>query len=101
MFEVTPVTKTHGESVCPQECPAILYAGACPFHRRSQDRECWCRNTAIERPCLGMQAPVLLRLVFHDAGTYAAATGDGGANGSLRFELDRPENRGLKVRCTS
>ncbi len=48
---------------------------------------------------LCMQAPVLLRLVFHDAGTYAAATGDGGANGSLRFELDRPENRGLKVSC--
>ncbi len=44
-----------------------------------------------------MQAPVLLRLVFHDAGTFAAASGDGGANGSLRFELDRPENRGLKV----
>ncbi|KAK9840586.1 hypothetical protein WJX81_003173 [Elliptochloris bilobata] len=42
------------------------------------------------------KAPVLLRLVFHDAGTYAAASGDGGANGSLRFELDRPENRGLK-----
>lgn len=40
---------------------------------------------------------MLLRLVFHDAGTYAAASGDGGANGSLRFELDRPENRGLKV----
>lgn len=40
---------------------------------------------------------MLLRLVFHDAGTFAAASGDGGANGSLRFELDRPENRGLKV----
>lgn len=48
---------------------------------------------------LCVQAPVLLRLVFHDAGTYAAATGDGGANGSLLFELDRPENRGLKVSC--
>ena len=42
---------------------------------------------------------MLLRLVFHDAGTYAAASGNGGANGSLRFELDRPENRGLKVGC--
>jgi L-ascorbate peroxidase len=39
---------------------------------------------------------VLLRLVFHDAGTYSAAAGDGGINASIRFELDRPESFGLK-----
>ncbi len=39
---------------------------------------------------------MLLRLVFHDAGTYSASSGDGGLNASIRFELDRPENFGLK-----
>jgi L-ascorbate peroxidase len=42
------------------------------------------------------KAPVMLRLVFHDAGTYLAAEKNGGVNGSIRFELDRPENFGLK-----
>ena len=42
------------------------------------------------------QAPVVLRLAFHDAATYNAAAGDGGANASVRLELDRPENFGLK-----
>ncbi len=42
------------------------------------------------------QAPVLLRLVFHDAGTYRAASRDGGLNASIQYELDRPENKGLK-----
>ena len=38
----------------------------------------------------------MLRLAFHDAATYDATAGDGGANASLRLELERPENRGLK-----
>lgn len=42
-----------------------------------------------------MQAPVLLRLVFHDAGTFLQSAGNGGANASIRFELKRPENTGL------
>lgn len=42
------------------------------------------------------KAPVLLRLVFHDAGTFCASSGDGGLNASIRLELDRPENFGLK-----
>lgn len=41
------------------------------------------------------QAPVLLRLAFHDAGTFSASQGQGGANASVRFELKRPENSGL------
>jgi hypothetical protein len=43
-----------------------------------------------------MQAPVMLRLVFHDAATYDKHAGDGGADASVGFELDRPENKGLK-----
>jgi L-ascorbate peroxidase len=42
------------------------------------------------------RAPVCLRLVFHDAGTFDANVGDGGANASIQFELERPENFGLK-----
>jgi L-ascorbate peroxidase len=38
----------------------------------------------------------MLRLAFHDSGTYSVAAGDGGANGSVRLELGRPENTGLK-----
>ena len=45
--------------------------------------------------CNFLQAPVLLRLVFHDAGTFSKSEGQGGANASVRFELKRPENSGL------
>jgi L-ascorbate peroxidase len=37
------------------------------------------------------------RAVLNDAGTYDVATKTGGFNGSIRFELDRPENKGLKA----
>ena len=40
---------------------------------------------------------MLLRLAFHDAATFSqSGGGNGGANASIRFELDRPENAGLK-----
>jgi len=42
------------------------------------------------------KAPVMLRLVFHDAATFDERAGDGGADASVVFELDRPENKGLK-----
>jgi len=42
------------------------------------------------------KAPAALRLVFHDAGTFSVQDGSGGANASVRFELDRPENAGLR-----
>lgn len=37
-----------------------------------------------------------VRALINDAGTYDVTTGTGGFNGSLRLELDRPENSGLK-----
>ena len=43
-----------------------------------------------------LQAPVLLRLAFHDAATHDVAAGDGGANASVQYEFSRPENTGLK-----
>jgi L-ascorbate peroxidase len=42
------------------------------------------------------KCPAVLRLVFHDAGTYLASAKDGGMNASVRFELNRPESFGLK-----
>lgn len=42
------------------------------------------------------QGPVLLRLAYHDAATFSAQDGKGGANASIQFELGRPENTGLK-----
>ncbi|AEE86596.1 L-ascorbate peroxidase 5, peroxisomal [Arabidopsis thaliana] len=43
-------------------------------------------------------APIMLRLAWHDAGTYDAKKKTGGANGSIRFkeELNRPHNKGLE-----
>ena len=38
----------------------------------------------------------MVRLVFHDAGTFDAAAGNGGVNASIQYELERPDNFGLK-----
>ncbi|KAG0571136.1 hypothetical protein M758_6G204500 [Ceratodon purpureus] len=40
--------------------------------------------------------PDLLRLAINDAMTYEKETKTGGANGSVRLELNRPENKGLE-----
>ncbi|KAK2979120.1 hypothetical protein RJ640_021123 [Escallonia rubra] len=42
------------------------------------------------------KAAGVLRLVFHDAGTFTTDDNSGGMNGSIVYELDRPENGGLK-----
>ncbi|KAK3043729.1 hypothetical protein RJ639_001925 [Escallonia herrerae] len=42
------------------------------------------------------KAAGILRLVFHDAGTFTTDDNSGGMNGSIVYELDRPENGGLK-----
>lgn len=53
-------------------------------------------RAALVENIVQTKAPAVLRLVFHDSGTYGQATGDGGMNGSVRFELTRPESFGLK-----
>uniref|UniRef100_A0A7C9D6K9 L-ascorbate peroxidase n=1 Tax=Opuntia streptacantha TaxID=393608 RepID=A0A7C9D6K9_OPUST len=40
-------------------------------------------------------APIVLRLAFHDAATYDRKTQTGGANGSIRNELNNPPNKGI------
>ncbi|CAK9210811.1 unnamed protein product [Sphagnum troendelagicum] len=42
------------------------------------------------------KAPGVLRLAFHDAGTFNITKLSGGMNGSIIYELERPENAGLK-----
>ncbi|XWS70433.1 hypothetical protein CRYUN_Cryun03dG0047800 [Craigia yunnanensis] len=42
------------------------------------------------------KAAGVLRLVFHDAGTFEMDENSGGMNGSIIYELERPENTGLK-----
>ncbi|XP_057804753.1 L-ascorbate peroxidase 3-like isoform X2 [Salvia miltiorrhiza] len=44
-------------------------------------------------------APIMLRLAWHDAGTYDAKTKTGGPNGSIRnqAELNHAANTGLKI----
>ncbi|KAL3745438.1 hypothetical protein ACJRO7_014526 [Eucalyptus globulus] len=43
-----------------------------------------------------VKAAGVLRLVFHDAGTFEMGENSGGMNGSIVYELERPENAGLK-----
>ncbi|XP_062097178.1 putative L-ascorbate peroxidase 6 [Humulus lupulus] len=42
------------------------------------------------------RAAGVLRLVFHDAGTFEVNDNSGGMNGSIIYELERAENAGLK-----
>lgn len=57
-------------------------------------------SDALARLAPLSRAPALLRLAFHDAGTYRPAAGgaeaSGGPNASVLFELDRPESFGLR-----
>ena len=45
---------------------------------------------------LDLPFPDYMRLALHDAGTYNVVGKTNGANGSIRFELDRPENKDVK-----
>lgn len=73
-----------------------------PLHRSMQHS---CANAAddllllqeeIRKVLTKGKAAGVLRLVFHDAGTYEIDENSGGMNGSISYELDRPENKGLK-----
>lgn len=51
---------------------------------------------ALTANVIKTKCPAVLRLVFHDAGTYLESAGDGGMNASVTYELNRPESFGLK-----
>eukprot|EP00195_Chlamydomonas_chlamydogama_P011298 CAMPEP_0202898210 /NCGR_PEP_ID=MMETSP1392-20130828/6781_1 /ASSEMBLY_ACC=CAM_ASM_000868 /TAXON_ID=225041 /ORGANISM="Chlamydomonas chlamydogama, Strain SAG 11-48b" /LENGTH=306 /DNA_ID=CAMNT_0049584069 /DNA_START=194 /DNA_END=1113 /DNA_ORIENTATION=+ len=53
-------------------------------------------NAALSKSIGKAKAPVVLRLAFHDAGSFSTSDGTGGLNASIQFELERPENFGLK-----
>eukprot|EP00877_Chromochloris_zofingiensis_P009779 jgi/Chrzof1/5054/Cz15g10020.t1 len=53
-------------------------------------------DQVLNKAVTKQKAPVLLRLAYHDAGTFSQTDGTGGLNASIQFELDRPENFGLK-----
>ncbi|XP_077211127.1 ascorbate peroxidase 6 isoform X2 [Tasmannia lanceolata] len=50
---------------------------------------------AVRKVLSKTKAAGVLRLVFHDAGTFDMDDNSGGMNGSIVYELDRPENSGL------
>lgn len=50
----------------------------------------------VKKVLTKQKAAGLLRLVFHDAGTFDLNDNSGGMNGSIVYELERPENAGLK-----
>ncbi|KAG6544271.1 hypothetical protein Mapa_014274 [Marchantia paleacea] len=52
-------------------------------------------RTAVRKGVTKAKAAGVLRLVFHDAGPFNLATKQGGMNGSIVLELERPENQGL------
>lgn len=54
------------------------------------------RNVLTQKPEL---LPYFFSLTLFDALTFDAATGDGGPNGSLRLEMVRSENAGLREAC--
>ncbi|KAJ0971229.1 hypothetical protein J5N97_019188 [Dioscorea zingiberensis] len=52
-------------------------------------------QSAVRKVLSKSKAAGILRLAFHDAGTFDLYDNSGGMNGSIVYELDRPENAGL------
>ncbi|KFK29840.1 hypothetical protein AALP_AA7G185600 [Arabis alpina] len=66
-----------------------------PPNAKAEDIQSLMRNEIRKVVTKGKAAGVL-RLVFHDAGTFELDDNTGGINGSIAYELERPENAGLK-----
>lgn len=75
---------------------AVPPAAAAPGPRQLDQETKAAVAAALNKVVTKPKAPVILRLAYHDAATFSAAAGDGGANASIQFELGRPENTGLK-----
>ncbi len=57
-------------------------------------------ETYLQEKISTVEAPAYIRLAFHDAGNYSVETSRGGLDGSIQFELDREENKGLDFYVT-
>ncbi|XP_059063378.1 putative L-ascorbate peroxidase 6 isoform X4 [Cryptomeria japonica] len=64
--------------------------------QRVEEVEIQAIKSEIRKVLSKAKAAGLLRLVFHDAGTFDMAKNTGGMNGSIIYELNRPENTGLE-----
>jgi hypothetical protein len=75
--------------------PSSSAATAGPLRMMTSGEEA-ALQAVLSKTLTKTKAPVLLRMLFHDAATFRTGTADGGPNASLQFELDRPENGGLQ-----
>ena len=76
-------------------CPVAAALAAARVPRPLTPDEAVAVAAALAVTVPPIKAPVMLRLPFHDAGTYSTSGACGGANASVQYELDRPENFGL------
>ena len=89
-------TLTLGSIISPWAKPVCPAWAAPPGPRNPAHEVQAALDAALAQVVVKGKAPVLLRLAFHDAGTFDKAAGNGGMNASIGFELDRPESFGLK-----
>jgi len=97
LCDVTPSAYQSGRRAALRAAAAALTLRLAPA--RAEEDEAAVRTAvaaALQRAVPAGKAPAVLRLAFHDAGTYNAALGTGGPNASVLFELERPESFGLK-----
>ncbi|KAH7686682.1 Class I peroxidase protein [Dioscorea alata] len=80
----------------------LMFMLALPFIQSPQQRaqaseasELSVIQSEIRKVLSKSKAAAILRLAFHDAGTFNLSDSSGGMNGSIVYELDRPENAGL------
>ncbi|XP_066347388.1 probable L-ascorbate peroxidase 3, peroxisomal isoform X2 [Miscanthus floridulus] len=110
-----PESKRNQGCCCPVSCPTASAAASLPLLPQSNKF-----SAAMSAPVVDAEymaeiekawrdlralisskncAPIMLRLAWHDAGTYDAKTNTGGPNGSIRFqqEYSHSSNAGLKI----
>ena len=81
-------------SSSPFEAVIAAHASTTTIHKEKEIRKNL--RQVLESKIQKTKCPAVLRVVFHDAGTFNKASNDGGMNGSVLYELGRPESFGLK-----
>lgn len=75
---------------------ALFLVSYHPFVAGQSVTEAMSSDFTLQVPTCNDIARSWIRAAFHDAGTFDLAKNTGGMDGSLQFELDRPENKGLE-----